>query len=526
MIFVSEEETIINLEQIERRFYEIDAYLKTLTDSDPHTAIEAARKLTSDDVLDQYNIDALSSGTLIDAGTAAGDIVAVDEGVSILEQLASALPERGDIQYCLANGLSSKADFDATAYPEWYLSTADIRQKARRLYQSSTSNHLTPSSISSQSYTNLGNSLLRAYRLVEAYDCYTRALKYDPTNGIALTGAARILIQLAKTGVMGDSQVLLSVASKHLKKAKENPDGIRELAGEQAYHVLSKFLNTDVSAGELPDLSAANNYQKFVAKHRLALAPTIEGLDLTISRWDSLRIHSITETISAGYGVPPLFAMFNVLKSEFLAARHLAYLATNNILPETGKYFDTLDYARYGIQGSILTLAQRTCLDVLDKVAVAVSEYLKLPGDPTRIYFINRWFENKKERVPLVWQPQIRDAILKGNTALIAISEVSLDIKNGGFLQEKRMLRNSSTHRFTVLHDFGETPSRSSKYVDHYSFDEFVTQLIETLQLARAVLFYFVEMVTINEHLMEDENVFKGQLFVPDHDWVRGGEEV
>ena len=62
-------------------------------------------------------------------------------------------------------------------------------------------------------------------------------------------------------------------------------------------------------------------YQRFVAKHRLALAPTIEGLDLAMSRWDSLRIESITEPINTEHGVPPLFAMFNVLKSDYLAAR-------------------------------------------------------------------------------------------------------------------------------------------------------------------------------------------------------------
>ncbi|MCR3922648.1 MAG: LA2681 family HEPN domain-containing protein [Firmicutes bacterium] len=471
-----------------------------------------------------YNVDALTSGTLIDAGVAAGDIAAIDEGIVILERLVSATPEaRGDIQYCLANGLSSKADFDATEYPEWYLITADIRQRARRFYQSSASNNLTPIGIRSQAYTNLGNSLLRGFRLVEAYDCYTSALKYDPTNSIALIGASRVLLRLARIGA-GDSNVLLSVADKYLIKAKENPERIRQLAGEKAYQFLSKFLGTDIPTGELPDLVAATDYQRFVAKHRLTLAPTIEGLDLSTSRWDSLHVHGITEHISAGQGVPPLFAMLNILKSEYLAARYLAYLALNSTLPETGKYHDTLDYANYGIKESILTLAQRTCLDVLDKVAVAASEYLRLPGEPSNIYFTNRWFVNPKLGESLAWQPQIREAILRGNTALIAISEVSLDIKAGGFLQDKKMLRNSSTHRFTVLHDLGGFSSRSSNYVDHHSFDEFVNQLIETLQLARAVILYFVEMVTQNEHLVEDEGVFKGQLFVPDHDWVRGEE--
>ena len=87
-------------------------YLKALTDTDPHAAIKAARMLKVDDLLNQNNIDALAAGTLIDAGTAAGDFTAVEEGVVILKD---SFHERNDIQYCLANGLSSKADFDTTA---------------------------------------------------------------------------------------------------------------------------------------------------------------------------------------------------------------------------------------------------------------------------------------------------------------------------------------------------------------------------------------------------------------------------
>jgi len=359
---------------------------------DPRAAIEAARGLAPDEVLNKDLVDALASGTLVDAGAVAHDRAAVDEGVAILERLHADSPLRGDVAYCLANGLSAQADLDATAYPEWYLETSDIRRRARRLYQLAGSEQSTPIEIRAQSYTNLGNSLLRAYRFVEAYDCYSRALKCDSTNGVALTGAARVLLWLSRVGT-GDSQVLLAVAARYLSKAKENPERIRELAGEQTYRKLSELLETNIPAGELPDLSDASEYQQFVAKHRLSLSPTIEGLDLTMSLWDSLRIHKITERVDAGSGVPQLFGMFNVLKSEYLAARYFAYSALNESIPESGKYSDTLDYACYGIKPSMLTLAQRGCLDLLDKVAVAASEYLRLPSSPSRISFTNRWLD-------------------------------------------------------------------------------------------------------------------------------------
>jgi len=37
------------------------------------------------------------------------------------------------------------------------------------------------------------------------------------------------------------------------------------------------------------------------------------------------------------------------LKSDFLAARWIAFEAIYSTAPETGKYLDTLDYATYGV---------------------------------------------------------------------------------------------------------------------------------------------------------------------------------
>ncbi len=172
----------------------------------------------------------------------------------------------------------------------------------------------------------------------------------------------------------------------------------------------------------------------------------------------------------------------------------------------------------------MLTLAQRSCLDLLDKIAVASSEYLSLPGHPNHIYFSKRWFEPRKTDEPTLWQPKIKSVISKGNGALLAISEVSEDLDGEGFLNPKRTLRHSSTHRFTVLHDIGKTPSRVSQYINHDAEADFNTQLIETLQLIRAILIYFADMVAFNEHLLHSDGRKVGHLFVPDHDWIRGDE--
>jgi tetratricopeptide (TPR) repeat protein len=513
----------VDTKEIESCFRERRATLSALIDRDPQLAIKAARALTPDDVLNARNISALSAGILIDAGIAGNDIQAVDEGVASLQLLLNKDPDRGDIQYCLANGLVGKADLLSYSGPAWYCETADLRRKARHLYRFAGEEEA-GSFIAPQALTNLGNALIKAYRFVEAYDCYLSALKKDPSNGVALTGAAKILLRFVNEGT-GNRDVLLGVAARHLRTARENPDRIRELAGERAYKKLSELMETEIVGGVQPDLSSSTNYQRFVAKHRLALAPTIEGLDRDMSRWDSLRIESITEPIETEHGVPPIFAMFNVLKSDYLTARFLAYLALEGELIDSGKYSDTLDYARYGIRTSVLALSQRSCMDVLDKIAVAASEYLGLPGNPESIYFKTRWFLKSKRGEPLSWQSEVRNEIALGNTALIALAEVSYDITAGGFLQKKGSIRNTSTHRFTVMHDIDARPSRECLYIDHYGSEDFENQLIETLQLTRAVLFYFVEMVKLREKRLTSDGLLRVPLLVPDHDWIRGEED-
>ena len=513
----------LTAQAIESRYYNLRASLYDLVDDNPQVAIDAVRALPPDDILDAPLIDGLKAGVLVDAGIEGHNKRAIEEGVAIFQQLLENDPQRGDILYCLANGLTGLTDLVAYSGPMWYLETADVRCEARRLYQSAGSQESVPDLIKSQSLTNLGNALLKAYRFVEAYDSYLRALECDPSNGIALTGAARILLWFAQKGI-GDHDVLLGVAARHLRNAREHPQRIRELAGAQAYNTLSELLESGTTGGDPPDLSAANDYQRFVAKHRLALAPTIEGLDLAMPRWDSLCVESISEPIDTEYGVPPLFAMFNILKSEYLTARFLAYSALSSELPESGKYADTLDYACYGIGTSLLTLSQRSCIDLLDKIAVATSEYLGLPGSANSITFLKRWFMDRKKGEPLQWQRQVGEEIAHGNTALIALSEVARDIAAGGFLQEKRTIRHASTHRFTVLHDLGKGQSRKCSHIDHYEVEALIKQLIETLQLTRAALFYFVEMIMLREERQAHDGSLRLPLYVPDHAWIRGEE--
>jgi len=499
------------------------ARLESLIDKDPAKAVEGARAISSAAVMDGVLLAGLKAGVLVDAGLCVGDKGAVAEGVDLLKGLLKEHPERADLHFNIGNGLAALADQEPYIGFDWYLTTGGVRRKARSHFQGAVSLD-GAETVSSVAFTNLGNALWKAHRWAEAYDAFSRALEHEASNAVAATGAAKVLLRCIDRG-LGVRDVLLSVAARHLETARQHPSRIAELAGERAYEDLSKLLERRLYGGQLPDLSCASEYEKFVASHRLSLSPTIEGLDASLTRWDSLVIESIAEPAGGDFGIPPLFAMFNVLKSDFLVARFLAYQALSGGIPDSGFYLDTLDYAVYGVRPSLLTLAQRACMDVLDKIAVATSEYFAIAGSEGSIYFSNRWFANSKKGQPLAWHPKLREHIHHGNTAIIALAELSLDIREGGSLHDKKTYRHSSTHRFTVLHDLGCEPSRQSAHVEHCGVDEFQSHLLESLQLIRAAVLYFVEMISISE---ADKKARFGKavpMEVPSHHWIRGEDE-
>lgn len=493
------------------------AKLTSLLDENPAKAICQARELH----LKSPEGIALKAAILVDAGSLAGDKPAVEEGVELFKGLLNKYPGQAEGHYNLGNGLVALASLTPFTNLDWYLATADMRRDARKHYRRALSLQRR-GELSSVVLTNLGNSLWKAHRWAEAYDAYSHALQRDASNGVAATGAAKVLLRCIQHGI-GDRDILLAVAARHLRVAKQNPRRIAELAGGRATRVLAKLLQSSTPTGQLPDLSRASDYERFVADHRLALSPTIEGLDTSLKRWDSICIETMTEPMGADSGVPPLFAMLNILKSDFLVARHLTYQALSCPMPESGLYFDTLDYATYGVVPSMLCLAQRACLDLLDKLAVAATEFFGIIA--RKVYFWNRWFTDRKKGQPLSWHPQLRDEIHRGNTAVVAMAELSLDLSEGGGLHLMKDFRNSSTHKFTVLHDLGSEPGRESKYVKHCAVDQFKLHLLESLQLARAAVLYFVEIVAIAEAIKKPHVRNSAPMIVPTHHDVRGDDE-
>lgn len=485
--------------------------LYALGQSDATETIRRVREMQVDPAL-KIQLPGVQARLLIDIGSQAQRPDAVEEGVALARELHAALPDSDECRYNLANGLIARADLDPTTpWPAWLFATRETRREARTLLAAVRGTE--SSDLATQAFTNLGNALDRSFRWSEAFDAYVDALSFDPTNGVAAMAAAQMLLRCASRGI-GDRDTLVRVAMRYASIARANRERVERLAGPAALAELDKL--PDEEAAPKPDVSGLKPYLRFVAEHRLALVPTIEGLDPRLRRWDSLMICGISEPLDAPDEPPPLLAMFNTIKAGFLAARRVAYRALSVKERQTGRYADTLDYALYGTDIASLLLAQRAAIDVFDQIGVALNDYLGLGLNVKKVGFVNLWREGKKGG----WRTGLEAEIEAGNSAVAALGDLAEDL-SAGFLKTQMEARNASTHRFTVLHDEALGRSRPCEAIEHRAYSRFVEETIATLKAARAAILYFVEIVALREHRLHEDGVTRLPLYVPDHHYIR-----
>ncbi|MGF2686280.1 LA2681 family HEPN domain-containing protein [Marinobacter sp. DUT-3] len=496
--------------------------LNHLVDENPREAIRQALELSGN-----INIDLLKAAILVDAGGLLKDFDSVFKGVEIFRFVVGKCKENSELNYNLANGLHALALSTSYEGYSWYGVTEKYRLEARQLFYKSAIDAEASSDTRSQSFTNLGNLLWSSYRWVEAYDFYSQALEENPKNAVASSGALKMLRYALGQG-LGDPDLVKAEIEHLASHINQNIDTIHAYSGEYGVNgIMGEITNIRPSRKSDQEVQV-DSYERFVIKNNLTLSPTIHSHSHNSEHWDNINISSVTSPSGSEFGVPEIFAMVNVIKSDYILARQIFFHACNDHFNETANYNDTLDYASYGINESALALAQRSALDILDKIAVASLSYLKV-SSAKDASMKNAWFKKpEKGQKTREFDPIIKAEIENGNTALLALTEVSRDLSNKqGFLSKKQSSRNSSTHRFTVLHDMGIPREKgTSGCVEHFDLEEFTHESLSTLKLTRAAVVYFVQMVLIRERrISEETGEVTVPLFVPSHEYIRGGDE-
>jgi tetratricopeptide (TPR) repeat protein len=509
-------------------FYELAAHLKAVMDRDPAEAVKQAREIENGlETPARINLMSLRAAVLVDAGALAKQRDAIEEGIALFRELDRYSPTAG-ISYNLANGLVASVGYPP-ASPSWLdhqERTRTVRAEARACFWKVAKDSTADVALRTQAWTNLANQLSSSTRLGEAHDAWLAALEVDPANGVAASAAARNLLWLYEQGGCSD---LTRVAAIMLAKiAHRHQDRVVEYVGRQASEQIAAFAKQ--LEDPPPQTSHTDPFIRWVEQERLTLAPAVELVDPELDKFDWLVLPGIMERFrEPGEDVtpPPVFAMFNVLKSDFILARDLLWRAGDErIWPATGRYADTLDYASYGPEVSALILSHRTALDILDKIAVTANHYFELGKEPDDIYFGKLW-RKKLDKVtgecPLI-EP-VERAIRGGVSALYGLVELAEDYDGkAGILRSHKDLRNAGTHRFVVLHDLGAPTSyRNAPEVEHHDREHFTQESLRALRVARSAIQMLALAITQHERGLEQRAGGRiGSLTVPDHDWVRG----
>lgn len=508
--------------------HELTSLLSALLDSNPAEAVRQARLI---DITSSNRLNAMSAraAILVDGGAATRQQDAVEEGLRLFREVYEAVPEVS-VAYNLANALVSLVGTPPRGL-DWLdhqERTRDERAEARRLYWRVARDEAAAQEFRTQAWTNIANQFSRSYRLGEAHDARLAALAIDPSNGVAAGSAARDLLWLFHQG--GCSDLTRIEAILLAKIAKQHRDRVREFAGQRAADELAALAD---ELGESPPRSLhVDPFVRWVERERLTLGPAVELVDPALGKLDWLMLPGIIEREPSAKAVtpPPVFAMFNLLKADFILARDLAWRATNDVgWPATGRFADTLDYATYGPDASALVLAHRTAMDLLDKVAVTANHYFEIGQAPSKVYFGRLWRENGGKTTglrPLV--PAVKKAIRGGANGLYGLVELAEDYdSDDGILRPQKDLRNAGTHRFVVLHDIGDpAESRQATEVEHHWRDGFSDEVLRALRVARSALQMLALAITQHERgLAQATGGLIGTMHVPDHDWIRGREE-
>lgn len=517
------------MSSMQDRFHERSVHLNTLLNYDPAEAVKQARDINPDvPGPERFNLMILRASALVDGGALTQQQDAIEEGLALFREVHSRFPTAG-ITYNLANGLVAAVGTPPRG-PGWLdhqERTREYRAEARRCFWKVTQDLDADSALSTQAWTNLANQFSNSYRLGEAHDAWLAALEIDPENGVAASSAARNLLWLYERG--GCSDLTRIEAIMLAKIAHRHRDRVIQYAGAQAAEKIAAF------ASELEDPPPRSPHRDpfigWVERERLTLAPAVELVDPTLGKLDWLVLPGILERESGASGMPPpVFAMFNVLKSDFILARDLAWRAIDESMwPATGRFGDTLDYATYGPDASALILAHRTALDLLDKIAVTANHYFEFGQPPDRVYFGKLWRGNPDKVTgvrPLA--ERVEKVIRGGIGALYGLVELAEDYDNSaGILHSQKELRNAGTHRFVVLHDFGDPAhSRQAPEIEHHRRERFSHEVLRALRVARSAIQMLALSISQHEQGLEQRaSGIIGALVVPDHDWIRGRDD-
>jgi len=181
--------------------------IRKINGSDFKGALHLARQIQKLGTTHHF-VSYMVSGLLIDVGSALGDGEIVEEGVVLLlrdfEKIISNKKYAPTAYYNLGNGYSAIFHFKKIKNPYAACFNETELAKAKTCYRKAFEYDIVDTSLCSQILVNIGNCFDQLGRVVEALECYEKALQFKPDHGMALANKGVALYYYS--GLAGEHQ--------------------------------------------------------------------------------------------------------------------------------------------------------------------------------------------------------------------------------------------------------------------------------------------------------------------------------
>ncbi|MDD5188645.1 MAG: LA2681 family HEPN domain-containing protein [Methanoregula sp.] len=212
----------------------------------------------------------------------------------------------------------------------------------------------------------------------------------------------------------------------------------------------------------------------------------------------------------------------NQIKQDFVLARYLLIQSqfrstVIDTIDNDVTLFDPLEYSIHNAYIELLKLSLKLTMDTFDRIAQFVREYcgIKKPS-AKNTHFRTIWTQGK---VHDTLRPELA---LRKNIFLLALFDLSLDLRDNGYYQEIYECRNAITHRFLVVHEI-MTPEDNTNVTSRICREDLLDTTITAMQLLRAAIMYLILFVDIEEKKKHNPNERYGPLPMyrvsPDYQW-------
>ncbi len=467
-----------------------------------------------------YLVSYMASALLIDIGTALKNIDIIEEGKQLLlkdfEKITSHAKYRSTVHYNLANAylgihnLEMRKNLNLAFFKASGLDSAKFHFMKALEYKS------TDKILMAQIFVNLGNCYDNLGRVVDALECYDKALSLEPDFGMAIGNKGISLLTYAD--LCGEHQGTYVLEAYSLLKSAQNLGAYSEATSSFSNYIkyIEQRFSTKLPLQKSPKypgykIKAKSKIERFLIEFCLKY-----GLYLNVCSFCQKCDATIGDTVTIKTMILPardtsyltLSAYLNQIKQDYITARFLLILSRyeNSNLDFVDKrvtIINTLDYNIHNIYIQLVKTSFKTFYDILDKIAFFINDYLRLGIPERHINFTNLWYTNK--------QKIIRNKIAyTKNLSLNALFDIHRDLDYGMYKHLKGT-RNALTHRFVNVKNV-------PKFEDDKNMTE-ETLINRTLDLAKIVrnsIIYLLHFVYLEEK-KKNIKTLKPTLPIPVH---------